>query len=431
MTGTRYFSTEALDIDDGTLVTEDLVVAFGDVSIAAEPGRVGGFGTCTVELSDNDLALRDVFDTQPGVQNRPAYLHLFFITDEDDALDTDWPDDRVTLFGGTIAAPADWSEATGVWRLTIQGLEEYEDKKIGREFNRVNFPEANCEDATDEAIIPIAYGSPVYRVPAVVIDRPGAGYLGTTLLQHDLSAEIHLDASKLNFTIGSEISLVVGYPGNFEVIVGTFLADGTTFTLSSPKHYARGSIEVSGTTDGTYAVGGVHYIKIPKSDFNNLAIPGVDDEDKWKRSRGGYIFHLFHNGGWTAYPILLWRGVGDDVAVLQWPKDEPLPSSSSPYAISTLPGLIAVWPPGTPVYEIGTWTYAINHMPIVVVFGEPEQHGVERQHGPRAVRRRHRYDHAERFAGQLWFFGREGLRHHEGDDSAGRRDSDYKSCGDY
>lgn len=335
-TGTKYYAEELLH---GPVPCEGRIVDWGQMSLSATPGKVGGFDQLTITFEDSDRSLRSLFETFPGVQNKLAYVYMWFEG-------TDWDTDKIPLFAGVLSTPLSWSDQSVLWSISMKGLQEYFDKSIGHLIKQQDFSEVNCSEC-DGKIIPIVYGNPCRRVPACVIDRPGQGYLGQTFGPLDNALFIHDEAAKLYFTYGSAITLVVGTPGNYETVTGSFSSATTkTFTITD-----RSSWLASGTVSGIFATGGDRYVMINEIDLDDPSI-----------SRGGYPLWLNNGTGWRSMMVTYWSDQGSQIAIVQEPPDYTVDTSTQ-YVIGATPGFIPNWTVGTPVYEIGDYTYLLNYLP--------------------------------------------------------------------
>lgn len=345
--GTQYFAGESLT---SPVTASGKVKEWGTRKLDAAIGKVGGFGTFDVTLFDSDLSLKTAFDASPGLAGTHAYIHLYFSG-------TTWPGDRITEFGGVVTEPPSWTEASGTWRITISGFEDYHNQSLGKFVDRDTFPESVCTNC-EGTFIPIVYGSPVSRVPACVVDRPGAAELAAQLNIHDSTLEIHRSAFDAGFTYGltssddstggSEITLIVGFPGNFELITGFFASDDdTTFSITS-----RGAIQASGESPGTFGQGGDSYFLISK-----------DDIEFPNQPRTGYPIWIDNDntGEWVMYVTDYWYHEGDSIVVVKEMTNVTFKTGASwklgRYKYNPQ------WGTGTPVYEVGTWTYAVNFLP--------------------------------------------------------------------
>lgn len=334
-TGTKYYAEELLH---GPVPCEGRIVDWGQMALSAVPGKVGGFDSLTITFEDSDRSLRSLFESFPGVQNKIAYVYLWFEG-------TDW-DDKIPLFAGVLSTPLSWTDQNVYWSVSMKGLQEYFDKSIGKLIKQEDFSEVNCSECDGKAI-PIVYGNPCKRVPACVIDRPGSGYLANSLTIHNTTLTIHDEANKLYFTSGSSIQLVVGYPNNYEIITGTFANEtASVLTITS-----RTGILASGNVSGIYAAGGDRFIMINASAISNPEV-----------SRGGYPLWLSNGDGWISLMVTYWSAQGSQIAIVQEPPDFTADTSTE-FKIGAQPGLVPFWTVGTPVYEIGAYKYLLNYLP--------------------------------------------------------------------
>jgi len=333
--GIKYYSEELLH---GPVLCEGRIDSWGELRLNAEPGKIGGFDQLTITFNDADRELRTLFETYPGVQNKIAYVYLWFDG-------TAWAD-KLVMFAGILTTPLSWTENNVQWSVSMKGLQEHFDKSIGRLISQDDFPEVNCSSC-DGKMMPIVYGNPCKRVPACVIDRPGEGYLGSAFGQQDETVVIHDEASKLYFTTGSQITLIIGYPNNFESVVGSFANETSRFFNVT----SRSSILYSGNVSGIYAAEGQRYIMINQS---VLADPTFT-------LRGNPLW-LNNGSGWYETMITTWDYQGSQVAIVQEPPDFTA-SSSTEFKIGSVAQTKFNWTPGAPVYELGTFKYLLNYLP--------------------------------------------------------------------
>jgi len=335
-TGNKYYAEELLH---GPVPCEGRVVNWGQLQLSAEPGKIGGFDQLTITMEDSDRELRSLFESFPGVQNKLAYVYLWFEG-------TDWELDRITLFAGVLSAPLSWNDRDTNWSISMKGLQEYFDKSVGRLIKQEDFSEVNCTECDGKAI-PIIYGNPCRRVPVCIIDRPGEGFTAYEIGPHETQIQIHDEAAKLYFTTGSTIQLVVGYPGNYETFSGSFSSAASTFFDID----SRSSILASGNLSGVFAEEGDRFALINSS---SMDVPSIE--------RGGHPVWFNNGDGWRAMMITHWTYEGSQIVLCKEPPDFTF-SSSTEFKIGALPGIIPYWSAGTPVYEYGTYKYLLNFLP--------------------------------------------------------------------
>lgn len=341
--GTKRYSTH--DRDTPVVGIQGRLLDVGELQVDGTPGQAGGITELSVEFEDSDLFLKQENETQPGVQNVAAHLYLWFDG-------TTWPDDRVTLFGGVITAPMRWSEETGAWSLTLKGFEYHHDKEIGQLATQDVFPDIDCQQC-ENRLIPIVFGDPCYRVPACVIDRPGHASLAETLnIVPDTTLTINRSAVDAGFTTsnqssGGPLELILGWPQNWERVKGFFdSSDDTTFTITE-----RGAVLAEGNLVGFFGSEGTQYLMINKDDL----------PDAGATSRIGHPFFIKKTDDtWTTILVTKWQFEG--TAILVAPKGDLSVGSSAEWKLSAQPSY-PVWPPGTPVNQVGDWTYVVNFLP--------------------------------------------------------------------
>lgn len=340
--GTVYYSDEVLT---SPVTTQGRVMDWGQLQLDAEPGKVGGHGQVTIKLADTDHAIKALMDTEPGIQDVPVFLHLYFVG-------TTWATDKVTLFGGIMTAPMSWDEQSAVWSITLKGIENRYDRDIGVPLSRQVFTEIVCADCEGENI-PIVYGNPCRRVPACIVDKPTGAALNATLHVTDTTMTINRTADEAGFTSGSTISLIVGDAGRWERITGSFASgSSTTFNITS-----RGAILAEGVTDG-YAAEGMQYIAIPKSD-----LPDYDANDpSTPASRSGYPIYIKNQtGNWITTMVTYWQHQGQSIVVTQ--RSGISTQVHNQYKLGSAPGSVPIWPVGTPVHGSVSWKYVVNLLP--------------------------------------------------------------------
>lgn len=344
--GTVFWADEELTVP---VVAEARVVTWGELQLDAVPGKTGGMGSITITVRDNDHFLKQEAAAQPGYQRVDATLYLWFAG-------TDWEDDRIVLFAGVLTAPCEWDESTACTRLTMKGREQQHDPDVGYMMTAQSFPEIDCK-ACENEIVPIVYGNPCRRVPACVVDRPGVAQLAVTLTSLPPSNTLTIDrgAQSAFFTEGVAIELIVGWPGRWERITGSFNSSSdTTFSITS-----RGSIIAEGNISD-YAIGGTHYVTLPIADLPDTS------------PRGGFPLLLQQDtSDWIALTITHWFTSGSHVIVCVNSSDMDV-SVGNAYQLLQSPGIIPIWPSGTQVSEAGivgtseggsTWTYVANWLP--------------------------------------------------------------------
>ena len=334
-TGTKYYAGEALS---SPVTAEGRVMDWGSVQISAEPGRTGGHGQVQITLADPDLVLRGLIETKPGPQNKKCYIHLYFGG-------TTWSMDRITIFGGIIDTPCEWDDKTAQWKLSLKGLEALYNKQIGRYIDRDAFPDVICDECEGE-IVPIVYGNPVRRVPACIIDRPGQSALYSRIDPFSASFTIQDVASDARFTTSGTRTLIIGYPGNYETFTGTW--DGVVnnqFNIST-----RDSVIASGSVASLYGSGGRSYVMIPIADVPN-----------YQMSRGGYPISFQISGTWYTTLVTQWDISGSNIIVCDVGQLGVVGGTT--YKLWRFPGQLPIWPVGTPVYEVATWTWVTNWLP--------------------------------------------------------------------
>lgn len=344
--GTKLYAEEAFDVNGTT--TDPRVLKFGGVQLESRGGRIDQQAAMSISLSDVDGVIRGFMDTEPGIQNKPAYVYLWY-------QGTTWPTDRVTIFGGILTTPMSWKENSPQWDLVIRGFEQHFNRDLGFIMNRIDFPEVDCTQCEGE-IIPIPYGRPVRRVPACVIDRPGTAYLVQPLpfCGSNQVLCINMTCAQGGFTCGTQITIIIGWAGAWEAITGTFPSSSSQcMNIAS-----RGSTFAEGQIVGFFGTGGIQYILIKCSD-----LPDCTGSPPTAPSRSGHIVCFQEQDGtWIESVVSNWQHEGANIVI--HPKGDIDVVTGSKWKISAGAGIVPDWKVGTPVREKGTYTYAISFYPI-------------------------------------------------------------------
>lgn len=336
-TGTKYYSDRELS---SPVTAEARVMSWGNIQTEAKPDHVGGHGQVSVELLDTDHSLQNLFDTQPGVTAKRAFVKLYFGG-------TTWGTDDITLFAGVIAGQVEFDEPRATWRVNLKDLSAHFDKSIGVPCTRDKFPSIKCTDHEGE-IIPIAYGDPVKRVPSRLIVQPSHATLVRAFGIHDTTLSLSQTANQMGVTPGVDVTLTVGTPGLWERVTGQF-ATGTTNVLTVTS---RTAFLASGTSPGVYAYQGGQYLVISKADVPTPSL-----------QRNGYPLWVKKDDQWVgAFVVDNWIDVGASIAVLREPVNIQF-TTGMEWKLGASPGFIPHWPTGTSVYVGGEWVYACNHLP--------------------------------------------------------------------
>ena len=342
--GTLYYSTEDLLIADGDPVdAEGRLISMGAINLSGEPGKAGSIGTFEIQLHDQDQFFKSKNETQPGIQTVDAFFYLWFEG-------TPWAD-RITDFGGTLTAPLSWDEKAGTFSATMKGFEHKYDVEIGEVATTELFPEMLCTECENN-LIPIAYGDPVYRVPACVIDRPGQGILAAPFTIFDDTFTINSTAAEAGFDTGT-ITVIMGGGGIWEKITGSFGSGSSSVFTITDRGLVEGTTLNTGTTSGLFANEGFQYMTIANSDLTDPAT-----------SRVGHALAARASGVWFLFLISHWISTGANKAIIIEPSGFTFPSAGgNDYRLINQPGIVPVFAPGASVNEVGDWTYAANFLP--------------------------------------------------------------------
>lgn len=339
---------------------EPRVLRWGAITCEATLDRSSRSEAAELELIDSD---GELFAEVANLQHHwRATIWLWLAG-------TEWSD-RVSLFSGVIAAGSSWTQASGTWTLRLAGLEHAGERLIGTLITADRFPTVACTPSIGQ-MIPIVVGDPCYRSPAHVIDRPAVGQLGLTLQPTANELFLSRPAAIDGFPLTGSCSLLVGEPGNQELVTGQFMGAGQTtrFSISS-----RGQILASGLTTGIYALSGRRYLLISRNDFVDPDTP-----------RTGFPFWFLLNNEWVLYTATSWTTVGADLAVLEIGSlDVP---QGTPWKIGRQVGQAQIFPVGSTVSEVAPWTYVVNHLPSCEITAVEAKGPVENFAGGLAVER--------------------------------------------
>ena len=318
---------------------EGRVKSWNGTTSRPEPGRLGGYGSMSVEIFDGDDTFRPMLE-EPKAGGGRATLELTFP-------DVGYANGTVVEFVGDIGEWS-WSGESFCWTVEIKGLENRQNVEVGERVNRETFREARC-GVDENAIVPIVFGDNVQRVPCYAIDRPGSASLAYPLNLCDDNLYLTFTAEERGFPAGVDVRLSVGVPGNVEHITGYFPAlDSNRFIIKW-----RSSWIVAGRMNAIIARNGTRYLTIPLS----IVPEGA--------RIGGHTFVTYDYG--CRQDIIAEVAVsGSSVIVNREPADQTYAvNGGERFAILDV-GPSPFWDAGTPVVEESTWTYAVSHFPAVV-----------------------------------------------------------------
>jgi hypothetical protein len=304
------------------------------------------------ELIDDDLTIRDLIAAASaiGPLGRRVLFRLTFPG-------TLW-DDAATLFDGFIdRAVFDATQRT--WRLEAVGWDKAIDAEFLPTVSARSFPKLPIDDCrASRAVLPLVIGDPVYRVPAVLIARPGFGRLGTELLLWHQNLYLHADAGDLGFPLDGEVSLAVGWPGNYEIFTGGFVGsedDDTEAEDFEPRKRfvirSRTRVWASGSNMATGGSGALKFISVPLADLPSTDTADVIGRVVWFRDN--------YENSTTGSGAITWRQLvatvvfrGSSYMVLSYAADLVQKNWRYEYVIGDPQGLDTIWPPGTPVTQV-------------------------------------------------------------------------------
>lgn len=352
--GRRVYTDQDVSITGIPVTPEVRIVEWGSIDQQIDPERVGGFASAQIKLQDADDAVAALFATSPGIQSTVCELSiLYWIPDPAGVLpDTlqSWSD-RTIIDRGTFAAPK-FEAKDKVWTCEFRNLASFYDRSIGFRLDQNSFADIRCS-AEEGKILPIPFGDPVFRVPTVMIERPGEDAIGEAILeQHDATFNLINDGADTAFTTdGTVKTYYIGYQYNYEEVEGYFADEVNhpkTITITS-----RGSILASGTSSGRFASGGFQFFTIDQADLADHTIPRI-----------GNPFWIFIDGAWKGLIVTQWKLEGSVVVIGYLGAFENDAGIGTPWKLGRWPGYIPRWPPGTPVYEEGDFVYALSHLPV-------------------------------------------------------------------
>lgn len=332
------------------VVCQGRVLAWGPLNLQAEPGRVGGHQQAQIELQDADHTILALMSAN-AVAKRTVRIHLWFTN-------TTWPDDRVTLFAGTINGRIGYNDTAATWSFGVKGAESLYDKTLGIEINRKSFPATLCNECSGK-IIPVVYGANVRRIPCCPLGRPARSYLIQDLGILADVLQISRSVVDMGLEYDTPYTLRIGTKSSYENILVAFEeslqvsgAAGDTDGVAIGTIISRGSTLASGLTSPLYGSGGLAYMVIPES-----ALP---DPDKDLR---GFVILVETPQGWQSFVISEWIDIGNGRAVVPQ-SDEIDFAEGQPWKILTTVGQIPVWPVGTEVTIGGEYKFAVSHTPL-------------------------------------------------------------------
>lgn len=350
---TLYLSDRVCTPSSG-IETLGVVKSWGELQLEPEIGQVGGYGQFTCRVTDLDWLLFDAESQQPGIQSCRCTLYLWFNGQP-------WAD-ALVLFSGTMA-PQDFQVGMEEVELTIRGLEDDWNKDIGYRITQDIWPTIKCNEC-DGTIIPLAFGNPVYRMPACPMIQPAKSTLSYPLGICDSIMQISESAASVGFPVGEEIQIVVGGiingVGDYDTLTGMFLEeDDTMFVITD-----RSSWHGHGQTAGIFSTAGTYWVCIDKEDL----------DDGGAKDMRGYplIFpDLVPDGGNSCLVTIVsdWgepEGL-DPGEICIWPDaEQTFPTSEEEGEEWIILNRLTVpyYPAGTEVVQVGSWIYPLNFLPI-------------------------------------------------------------------
>jgi hypothetical protein len=314
------------------------------------------------DLIDADLAIRDLIAAASAIG--PLGRRVLFRLTFPGVL---W-DDATTLFDGFIDK-ADFDAIQRIWRLEAVGWDKALDAEFLPTVSKRSFPKLPIDDTrASRAVLPLVIGDPVYRVPAVLIARPGFGRLGTELRLWHQNLYLHADAGDLGFPLDGEVSLAVGWPGNYEIVTGGFVGsedDDTEAEDFEPRKRfvirSRTRVWASGTALRAGALSAssptLRFIGLPVADLPSSAAADVIGRVIYYRD--DYQFRTTGSGAivWRSM-VATMASVGTGYVLVGYNSDRLQLHHAYDYFVADPQGLDVIWPPGTPVTQVhpGTLT---------------------------------------------------------------------------
>lgn len=323
-------------------------------------------------LGDEDRSISSRVDglDAPGPIGRRVSVYLWLRADDVKPEDDVFEDNRLLLFGGIITK-ATKRGASRLWDFECRSHEATYEKKAGIRVTSDVFTDIPCNE-DGRQIIPIVYGRPVKRVPAVLIDRPGRSTLAAGWEFTDDVLYVTGNADQLGFTTewenddGDTVrtgTLVVGQAGRSEVVTGTWgywdkWNNRTPFTIDNRTAWFA-SATATRTSRAT-RVTGASGIWLPPVDLLTGELLLGEDATQPKT---GHAVAVKVNGAWYTLLARLWL---DRVGgyVVAWLGGVPMQLGQFyEWHMCRWPGFIPRWPAGVEVVEQGAWTYAVSCSP--------------------------------------------------------------------
>lgn len=338
-TGTLHYSDEPRATPDDPQDAEARVISWGEYSQRIEPGTLGGFGETQILLSDEDDALRAKIDAKPGIQGVLAEVSIRFPG-------VSWTD-RIVFARGHLTQPA-WDSVTRIWTFRFQSLESFYSRKLGFRLDRNDFADVKCS-AQEGRVIPIAYGNPVLRVPAVLVDWPGRAQLADQFDIHETTLTIDRTISQGHFDRDNVFKdFYIGWPGNFEVVRARFT--GVLNETKSLTVLRREFIDAEGLSPGVFSSEGLRFQMI-----NRWEVPD------WQTPRINHAIWWYIGGEWVMTTVTMWKLRASQIIIGY--EGELTIATGTPWRLGKYPGMVPVWPAGTPITEEGDWHYIANFVP--------------------------------------------------------------------
>lgn len=211
--GSRYYGDKSTYI--GTLEIDGRILGVSPLQFSIAVDDLGSASVVSVTLSDNDLALRLLLESQ-RMENLPArvYHHFEGLAEAD----------LVTVLNGVVTSPIHWDEMNRRLTFSIEGTAN--SQTVGYRPAEGDF--SNLHEDGVGKVWPVCFGT-VIDAPAALAKRAARGRLGTDLGMNDTTFDV-IDGD--DFPQGSLITLRVGE----ELISGTFsgaLEGVRTFTITS------------------------------------------------------------------------------------------------------------------------------------------------------------------------------------------------------
>ena len=190
--GTLWYSDASRTVDGQGFASR--VTSWGNPSTS-----LGGASSWTFELSDNDQAIRDIYQTVGYGAKKVTLYQLWPAT-----VQADW----VVIFSGATTTPPVWNEESGTLSIPVMGFDALHADELLANVDETTFPYAH-PDAIG-GCLPMVYGYK-QNVAAVPVKGLGPRTYTTTRCDWDSTSFTVKDASDFPASsVGSPIRIWVG-----------------------------------------------------------------------------------------------------------------------------------------------------------------------------------------------------------------------------